>query len=131
MTPDASAAIVSGMTLRGRGQPVRRSLYALDLKSERKPWEAELPDAFAKAAAVSPDGRVLAAYVADLSATGSSTGAGSLRFWSIERGDELKRIDVDDADIRTLSFSHDGRRLISGMNQGDILVWDVSAIAVL
>lgn len=43
-------------------------------------------------------------------------------------GEELASIELDDVGVRCLQFSPDGKRLYAGMNQGDIVRWDMSEI---
>jgi RNA polymerase sigma factor (sigma-70 family) len=45
--------------------------------------------------------------------------------WDLSRGRELRRFKGFDAEVIDLSFSPDGRRLVSGLADSTLLVWDV------
>jgi hypothetical protein len=68
-------------------------------------------------AAVSPDGRLLAAL----------TPKGEILLWDLRRGKELRHLTGFVAQVTSLTFSPDGRRLISGLTDSTLLVWDVGA----
>ncbi len=55
----------------------------------------------------------------------------SLQLWDIETGQELQQTKQEGKGtvlVRSLAFSHNGKRLASGLDDGTILVWDVAAI---
>jgi WD40 repeat protein len=73
--------------------------------------------------AFAPGGRLLAA-----------AGAGALHVWDIAAGDEVLRLTIEPVNSRvysssvvSLAFSPTGRSVATGMVDGTILVWDVSA----
>lgn len=47
--------------------------------------------------------------------------------WDLARGNELRRLKGFDAEVTWLTFTPDGRRLISGHADSTLLVWDVPA----
>ncbi len=69
-------------------------------------------------AAISPDGRLLAA----------TTHRGNILLWDLRRGKELHRFKGFDARVTSLAFSPDGSRLVSGLSDSTLLVWDVAAV---
>jgi WD40 repeat protein len=48
--------------------------------------------------------------------------------WDLRRGKELRRIRGFDADLTSLTFSPDSKRLVSGLSDSTLLVWDVAGI---
>jgi WD40 repeat protein len=49
--------------------------------------------------------------------------------WDLRRGKEHARFEGFDADVISLAFSPDGRRLISGLSDTTLLVWEVPPLA--
>lgn len=45
-----------------------------------------------------------------------------------EDGTALTTFKLDDGSVRSIAFSNDGQRLYTGMDRGDILVWDVAEL---
>ena len=68
--------------------------------------------------AFAPDGKTLAAT------TGWETGR--IRFYDVASGKETRTIDTPSLRSPALAYTPDGSRLVSGMADGSILVWDVS-----
>jgi hypothetical protein len=66
-------------------------------------------------AALSPDGRLLATIAP----------AGEILLWDLKRGKELHRFKGFDSSVTLLAFSPDSRRLVSGLYNSSLLVWDV------
>lgn len=66
-------------------------------------------------AAFSPNSRLLA-----IPAPGQS-----ILVWDLVRGRELKRFKDFNAEVTSLAFAPDGRRLVSGLADSTLLVWDV------
>jgi WD40 repeat protein len=69
-------------------------------------------------AAFSPDGDLLA----------WSAPSTEIRLWDLRRGKELRRFKSFNAQVTSLAFSPDGRRLVSGLGDSTLLVWDVAAV---
>jgi RNA polymerase sigma factor (sigma-70 family) len=82
------------------------------------------------AVAFSPDGRLLA--TADGQPTTiywkNPTTPQTVRFWDVATGKELARLEGFFADVGGLAFSPDGLRLVGGLANGSVLVWEVPAI---
>jgi hypothetical protein len=74
------------------------------------------------ATAFSPDGRLLAT-----SSGPADKGSFTICLWSVASGQLALTIRGHESDARSLAFSPDNQRLASGLNNGSVLVWDVSA----
>ncbi len=60
---------------------------------------------------------------------GRSTEKHSIRLWDLRTGRLLKQFTRPLANrVKTMIFTPDGKRLISGMSDGTCLVWDVSGL---
>jgi len=77
--------------------------------------------------AISPDKRVLAS--ASVGGEDHDTEKQSIRLWDLHTGRLLKRFARPLTNrVKTMLFTPDGKRLISGMSDGTCLVWDVSKL---
>ncbi len=90
-------------------------LFALSDESASRDLSGRLGGAFA--AAVSPDGRMVA--------TGGQDGVA--RLWEIASGKERRALYGDTASVRAAAFSSDGTLLATGSNNGFIRLWDVAS----
>jgi hypothetical protein len=54
--------------------------------------------------------------------------AQDVRLWDLRRGKELRRLAGFAADVTSLAFSPDGSRLVSGLSDSTLLVWDVADV---
>jgi WD40 repeat protein len=99
-------------------------LSVADLRNGTKLWETKLGDVWPWELAISADGKVLATY---LQTRTKSKSVSRLAIWSMRDGKELSSFDLPDNAVRSLAFSPDGTRLVSGMELGDALVWNVAA----
>jgi RNA polymerase sigma factor (sigma-70 family) len=82
------------------------------------------------AVAVSPNGRLIAAAEGgrrSMFFDGSVPPV--IHLWDIATGEELARLDHDGSVVTSLAFSPDGTRLVSGLANGSVLIWDVAAKA--
>jgi WD40 repeat protein len=75
-----------------------------------------LPAVLNARVAFSPDSRVLAL---------SGLEQQDILLWDLRRGKEMCRIKGFGAGVTSLAFSPDGRRLVSGLTDSTLLVWDV------
>jgi WD40 repeat protein len=69
-------------------------------------------------AAFSSDGRLLAAIAP----------SGEIFLWDLREGKELHRFKGFDAQVTSLAFAPDGSRLVSGLSDSTLLVWDVATL---
>jgi WD40 repeat protein len=70
-----------------------------------------------RAAAVSPDGRLLV----------SGDKAGPLKRWDLVSGRALPALEGHQSEARCLAFSRDGRTLASGSTDGEVRLWDIAS----
>jgi RNA polymerase sigma factor (sigma-70 family) len=76
-------------------------------------------------AAFSPDGRLLAVIARHNDAIPFQE---DILLWDLRRGKELHRFKDFGSGVNSLAFSPDGRRLVSGLYDTTLLVWDVAAV---
>jgi RNA polymerase sigma factor (sigma-70 family) len=83
------------------------------------------------AVAFAPGGRVLAtADGGPESSYWKGRGPQSVRFWDLATGREFARIEGHASDVSSLAFSQDGRRLVGGLQNGSVLIWETPAAAI-
>ncbi len=117
-SPDGLKAIFGGFN-----KPNTRNgtVSLVDLASGAVLWEKDFENTNPGELAASQDGELLAAYLS----RGESVDAFAVL--SMRDGDEWMRVELPDDEIRSLAFSPDGRRVVTGMERGDVLVWEVGS----
>lgn len=120
--PDGSICIFGAMT-RSENKTTGK-VSVMDLKNQVTLWEKEFDDVSPWELAISPDGKLLVTYLKKLSRAKSDS---RLAIWSIQDGKELVSFELPDNAVRSLSFSPDMSRVVSGMELGDALVWDFAS----
>lgn len=116
-----------------------RFLWATDGENKLRCWELfscqaiRLPESLSRAAgfffALSPDGRMLAAEGSMIPKGFLFEGASRdslIRLWNMENGEEVGQLRGHESPASTGLFSRDGSKLITGLENGSILVWDIS-----
>ena len=97
----------------------RYSIQCLDLATGQELWQTELGrDLGLTALAISPDGRILA--------SGSGFEDPTIRVWDAATGRLLVRLDGHTGWVCKLTFTRDGRHLISAATDQSIRFWDTS-----
>ncbi len=100
-------------------------LHGWDIETGKKLWTIEAADVPLRRLAVSGDGRLLAcAWCKSNSKDPTRSG---VILYDVNTQRELLKIDLQGADPYSLALSRDGRRMITGFEDGTALVWDVSA----
>jgi WD40 repeat protein len=120
--PSGSTFVFAGFAR--EGENATGHLSAVDLKNGTVVWEKKFDGLRPTEAAISPDGKVLATYLQPMS--NAKSGA-RLAIWSVHDGQELLRFNLVGDSVRSLALSPDCSHLVSGMELGDVLVWDISS----
>lgn len=100
-----------------------------DCAQGTKVGDIELPSegTVGTALAISPDKRLLASSAVGVD--DRATEKHSIRLWDLHTGRLLKQFTRPIANrVKTMIFTPDGKRLITGMSDGTCLVWDVSGL---
>lgn len=114
-------ALYGGLESGSRKPSDRRGhLVMADMQTGKRVWSQETTEGWPKSVTVSPDGKHYAAWYS----VGREM-ANPLIVGRVSDGKELARFDLSDGMVRSLAFSRDGRKLFSGMERGDVLVWKV------
>jgi WD40 repeat protein len=119
--PSGSGCVFAGLA-KEEGKTIGL-LSAVNLENGAIAWEKSFDNLRPWELAVSPDGKLLATYLQPMS---SARSGARLIILSLHDGNELLNFDLTDDAVRSLSFSPDGSRLVSGMELGDALIWDVA-----
>jgi WD40 repeat protein len=103
--PDGSFSYVHDLRLTTLEAATGKVIHQCDLKN---------PDGGTWQIALSPDGGILAA------------GARKIHVWDLKTGKEIHQFDGHRAEVTSLAFSPDMRRLVSASKDSTALVWDLS-----
>jgi WD40 repeat protein len=76
----------------------------------------------------SPDGRLVASAGGSRSVPYDVAEPRRIRLWDVVSGKEVAHFEGHTADVTSLNFSPDGSRLVSGLMDSTVLVWDVTAL---
>jgi WD40 repeat protein len=120
----ASSSVVLVNSVYTRGEGLRSSLMMRPLSGGTQRWQNELGGRRVTTIGASPDGKLI---VTQLQATEGASMDDRIVVWTAEDGQELMSFSTGDNRARSFAFSPDGRSLISGMELGDTLVWDISS----
>jgi WD40 repeat protein len=84
---------------------------------------------FVSVLAFSPNGRLLASAAGYPEPRDDMPDTPHIRLWDVKTGKEVASFPADEGFIASLAFSPDGSRLLSGMWNGSVLVWDMAKLA--
>jgi RNA polymerase sigma factor (sigma-70 family) len=117
-SPDGRLLVAQHFDFAGRPRPAGRGV---ECDHTLRVWEVAtagevlaLPSVLNARVAFSPDGRVLAV----------SSPSQQILLWDLRRGKELRRIRGFGAEVVSLAFSPDGSRLVSGLRDSTLLIWE-------
>jgi WD40 repeat protein len=119
-TPDCELLITCAMF----GQ----ELVVSEVASGRHVRTIPVPDTLGNLLAISTDGRIVASACQPITNTDTSFDE-RIHLWEIATGRELRSFDASgDGTVSSLAFLPDGKTLVSGMDRGSSLIWDISNI---
>lgn len=104
-------------------------LLAKEIRALRTDFGKKGHDRGVTVIAYSPDCRLVASSAGAPRHTGDIADIPDIRIWDVITGREVARFESDGGFVSTLTFSADGKRLLSGMSNGTVLVWDVARMA--
>ena len=94
-------------------------LARIAMQSDKVIWEQKFVDDYASHMQLSSTGDLLVAALRK---------KGTLIFLDVDSGQLIASLNLGSATVRTLRFSDDDRWLYAGMNQGDIVRWDMMMV---
>lgn len=98
------------------------SIHRWDLKQGAKIWSLTTPGSRNMRIALSPDERVVASAWTDFARQQCG-----LTLWEVATRKQLLELAMPREQVYSMAFSPDGRRIVTGLETGSSLVWDVSA----
>jgi WD40 repeat protein len=128
---DAHSRQIKSATLSVDGQLLATSglfenlLVVWDSKTGSGIRQIEVKGSEGSILAISPDSKLLASGSVGLTNT-SGKYYRSIQLWNIDTGEQLGKMDTGLLATSSLTFAPDGRKLISGMNDGTLLVWNTA-----
>jgi dipeptidyl aminopeptidase/acylaminoacyl peptidase len=123
---DALALSADGKTLISGS--LDRGVRLWDLVSGQQIAQLEGHKRAVAAVAFSPDGRLAASAGGSRSVPYDVAEPRRIRLWDVVNGKEVAHFEGHAADVTSLAFSPDGTRLVSGLADSTVLVWDVTAL---
>lgn len=118
--------VFTGSRVRLENGKYSGKLHKWDLASGKQGLVVEIPGSVPRSMAMSPNGRIVASYLLPLSDLDRSF-EGSITLWESATGRELIKFQLTDGRVTSLAFSPDGNTLVTGMDRGTALTWDVTA----
>jgi len=105
-----------------------KSLVITDVASAKHVRTIAVPNTLGNLLAISPDGRILASACQPIMRTDTEFDE-RIHVWDLATGRELLALDAaTDGTVASLAFLPDGRTLVSGMDRGTALLWDISDV---
>jgi WD40 repeat protein len=126
---DALALSTDGKTLISGG--LDRGLHLWDLVSGHEIASLVGHKRAVAAVALSPDGRLAATAGGSAAHPYDVDEPRRIRLWDVVSGKEVAHFEGHTADVTCLAFSPDGARLVSGLRDTAVLVWDMTALPQL
>ncbi|MHC4403448.1 MAG: WD40 repeat domain-containing protein, partial [Planctomycetota bacterium] len=125
LLPDAKTIVASGV-VHSEDEARTARIVAWDLMTGDRRFAVERPERQAVHLAASPGGMMVACSLRPAPPSCEPFDDEILLLDAAD-GRPLLNLIIDDSRVTSLAFSADGKRLISGMDRGDALVWDVTA----
>jgi WD40 repeat protein len=101
-------------------------LFVREIATGQNLRTIKVKDTFGSTVALSPDGRMLASCNANIMCMVEGYDY-SIHLWEIVTGREVLQVQPGFT-VRTLAFSADGQALISGLNNGTALIWNLKTV---
>jgi WD40 repeat protein len=101
-------------------EPVSHPNYLVDVATGKEVRRFLLPGWYGGSVAFSPDGKVFAAT--------ADPPKGQIKFWDTATGAERGTIEAVPDRVRVLTFSPDGKQVITALRDTSALVWDVTKV---
>ena len=125
LSPDGEFLLTGNQDRMGNGK-YRGTIHQWDLATGKQRLVVEIPGSVPGSMAISPNGRIVASCLQPLFDSDRPFG-GSIILWETATGRELMKFQLDDGRAASLAFSPDGKTLVTGMDRGTALTWDVTA----
>jgi len=104
------------------------SFVITDLASAENVRTITVPNTLGNLLAISPDGKICASACQPIVCTDTKYDE-RIHLWDLATGQELLALDAaTDGTVASLVFLPDGKTLVSGMDRGTALLWDVSDV---
>ena len=104
------------------------SLVITDLASAENVRTITVPNTLGNLLAISPDGKICASACQPIVCTDTKFDE-RIHLWDVATGQELLALDAaTDGTVASLVFLPDGKTLVSGMDRGTALLWDISDV---
>jgi WD40 repeat protein/beta-lactamase regulating signal transducer with metallopeptidase domain len=98
-------------------------IFVYDIAQRKHRLTIHVANTLSNRVAIAPDNRTLAtACVAVQSPTDFDE---TIYLWDLETGEQIKKVGVPDAAVTAMSFSSDGKRLVTATEMGTALVWPI------
>ena len=118
--------LFTGSMVRSENGRIGGKMLKRELATGKQTLGIDFPDNWPRCLAISPNGRIVASYLRALFDSDRPFDD-SIRLWEAATGRELMTFKTPDCRMRSLAFSPDGKNLVSGMDRGTALIWDVTA----